>query len=55
MAICMLAATVGSAMPMIARTLRVDPAVFSTPFITTFCDATGLLLYFVIARAVFGL
>jgi len=28
--------------------------VFSTPFITTFCDATGLLIYFVIAKPVLG-
>ena len=54
-AICTLAATVGGAMPLVARTLRVDPAVFSNPFITTFVDATGLIIYFLIARLVLGL
>nr|WP_022885679.1 magnesium transporter [Glaciibacter superstes] len=38
----------------VAATIRVDPAVFSTPFITTFCDATGLLIYFTIAKAILG-
>lgn len=53
--VCAMAATVGGAMPLIAKTIRVDPAVFSTPFITTFCDATGLLIYFTIAKAVLGI
>jgi magnesium transporter len=39
-------------MPIVARTIRVDPAVFSNPFITTFVDATGLIIYFLIAKAV---
>jgi magnesium transporter len=55
LAICTLAATVGGVMPLVARTLRVDPAVFSNPFITTFVDATGLIIYFLIARLVLGL
>jgi magnesium transporter len=35
--------------------LKADPAVFSNPFITTFVDATGLVIYFLIAKAVLGL
>ncbi len=54
LAVCTLAATVGGIMPLVARTIRVDPAVFSNPFITTFVDATGLVVYFLIARAVLG-
>jgi magnesium transporter len=42
-------------MPLLARAIRVDPAVFSNPFITTFVDATGLVIYFLIARAVLHL
>ena len=53
--ICTMAATVGGAMPLIARALRVDPAVFSNPFITTFVDATGLIIYFLIARSALGI
>jgi len=53
--ICTMAATVGGVMPLVAKSIRVDPAVFSTPFISTFCDATGLIIYFSIAKAVLGI
>ncbi|WP_257879742.1 magnesium transporter [Kocuria flava] len=53
--VCSLAATVGGLMPVLARALRVDPAVFSNPFITTFVDASGLVVYFLVAAAVLGL
>ncbi|WOI58041.1 magnesium transporter [Palleronia sp. LCG004] len=52
--ICTLAALVGSLMPVIARVLSIDPAVFSAPFVTTVVDASGLLIYFLVARAVLG-
>ena len=54
-AICTVAATVGGVMPLVGLALRADPAVFSNPFITTFVDATGLVIYFLIAKAVLGL
>ena len=53
--ICSMAASVGGVMPLLAKAIKVDPAVFSTPFITTFCDATGLIIYFSIAKAVLGI
>ena len=53
--VCTLSATVGGTMPLVAKAVRVDPAVFSTPFISTFCDASGLIIYFTIARAVLSL
>lgn len=55
LSICTLAATLGGVMPLIGRLLKVDPAVFANPFITTIVDATGLIIYFLIARAVLGL
>jgi magnesium transporter len=55
LSLCTTAATVGGAMPLLARALRADPAVFSNPFISTFVDATGLLIYFLIAKAVLGI
>ncbi len=55
LAICTLAATVGGVMPMVAKAVKVDPAVFSNPFITTFVDASGLVVYFLIAKAVLGI
>jgi magnesium transporter len=55
LAVCSMAAAIGGMMPIIARALHVDPAVFSNPFITTFVDAAGLIVYFLIARAVLGI
>lgn len=55
LSVCTVAATVGGCMPLVARAIHVDPAVFSNPFISTFVDATGLIIYFLIARAVLGL
>jgi magnesium transporter len=54
-AICVWAATVAAALPLILRRLRVDPAVVSAPLITTIVDGTGLIIYFEIARLVLGL
>ncbi len=55
LAVCTMAASVGGVMPLVGRMIRVDPAVFSNPFITTFVDASGLVVYFLIARAVLGI
>ncbi len=46
------AATVGSVLPITAKKLGQDPAVMSAPFISTFVDATGLIIYFEVARRV---
>jgi len=54
-AICLSAATVASALPLVLRRLRVDPAVVSAPLITTVVDGTGLIIYFEIARLVLNL
>lgn len=54
-AICVWAATVAAALPLVLRRLRVDPAVVSAPLITTVVDGTGLIIYFEIARLVLGL
>jgi len=53
--VCAMSATVGGMMPIVAKTVGADPAVFSNPFISTFCDATGLVIYFAIAKTVLGL
>jgi magnesium transporter len=50
-----LASLVGAMMPILARRVGVDPAAVSAPFVTTIVDATGLLVYFMIARAVLGI
>ncbi|MDN6521014.1 MAG: magnesium transporter, partial [Yaniella sp.] len=49
------AASVGYIMPLIASKIGVDPAVFSNPFISTVVDALGLIVYFLIAKAILGI
>ena len=53
--ICSWAATIGGTMPLLARRLKIDPAVVSAPMVTTLVDATGLVIYFVTARLVLGI
>ena len=53
--VCTLASLVGAVMPILARLINVDPAVVSAPFVTTVVDATGLLVYFLIAGAILNL
>ncbi len=53
--VCIIGTAAGSALPLAVGRLGGDPAVVSAPFITTLVDATGLLVYFLYARTVFGL
>ncbi len=54
-AICTWSTTVGSVVPILAQRYGVDPALLSAPMITTLVDATGLVIYFQIAKLVLGL
>lgn len=54
-AICVWATTVGSLVPIAAHYFGVDPAVLSAPLITTLVDATGLVIYFTIAKLILRL
>ncbi len=54
-AVCTWSTCVGALIPITAQLLKVDPTVASAPFISTFVDATGLLLYFLIAKGMLGL
>jgi magnesium transporter len=51
-AICVWSTTVGSLIPILAHRFGVDPAVLSAPLITTLVDATGLIIYFSIAKLI---
>lgn len=53
-AVCTWATFAGSMLPMVADRVGVDPTVVSAPFIATLVDATGLIIYFIIARLVLG-
>ncbi|RYD26637.1 MAG: magnesium transporter, partial [Verrucomicrobiaceae bacterium] len=43
---------IGAILPLGARAVRLDPAVIAAPAITTIVDATGLLIYLNLARAI---
>lgn len=52
--ICTWASFAGGMLPLVAKRLGIDPAVVSSPLITTLVDATGLVIYFLVAYAVLG-
>ena len=51
----LIAKLVGCMLPLLAKTLRLDPAVMAAPVITTIVDACALLAFFGIATVVFSL
>jgi magnesium transporter len=53
--IIILANIIGALLPIILTKLRLDPAVISSPLITTIMDSLGLVIYFSIANLIFRL
>jgi magnesium transporter len=51
-AICLWGTLMGSMLPLIFKRLGVDPGIASSPFVATFVDVTGIVIYFSIARVV---
>lgn len=49
-AICLWGTLVGSMLPLLFKRLGVDPGYASSPFVATFVDVTGIVLYFSIAK-----
>jgi magnesium transporter len=49
MVICLWGTLIGSMLPLIFRRLGFDPAFASSPFVATFVDVTGIMIYFTIA------
>ena len=45
-----IAATIGTIIPMLFKRFRIDPAIATVPFVTTAIDVFGILFYFIIAR-----
>jgi magnesium transporter len=43
---------VGAMLPFLLRRARLDPAVCSAPFVATFVDVTGIIIYFSVAKLV---
>ena len=44
---------VGSMLPFLLKFFHVDPASASAPFVTTILDASGIIIYFTIAKLIF--
>ena len=51
----LLAKVVGAVLPMVAKVLKLDPAVMASPFITSIVDAVSLLVYFLFAKLLLGI
>jgi magnesium transporter len=50
-----LAKVIGGILPLLAKKLKVDPAIMASPLITTIVDAVTLVIYFYIAIALIGI
>ena len=53
--VVLFAKVVGCLLPIVAKRIRLDPAVMASPFITTIVDALALLTYFRIASMMLGI
>ncbi len=53
--VIIVAKLVGCTLPLLAKCLRLDPAVMASPFITTIVDAISLLVYFAFAKLLLGI
>jgi magnesium transporter len=49
-AVCLWGTLVGSLLPLLFRRLGIDPGFASSPFVATFVDVTGIVIYFSIAQ-----
>jgi magnesium transporter len=50
--ICTWGTLIGSLLPILCKRLGLDPAIASIPFIATFCDVFGIIIYFSVAKQV---
>ena len=48
--ICLCGTIVGSLLPLLFKRINIDPAVASSPFVATFVDVSGIIIYFTIAQ-----
>lgn len=55
MATALIAEVMGCVLPMLAKRLKLDPAIMASPLITTIVDLCSMLVFFSIATAVMGL
>jgi magnesium transporter len=50
--ICLWGTLIGSMLPLLFRRVGVDPGIASSPFVATFVDVTGIVIYFTIAKSI---
>ena len=50
-----IAKTIGCVLPIIAKLIKIDPAIMAAPLITTIADVSSLIVYFSIAKVLFKL
>lgn len=53
-AICLWGTLVGSLLPLLFKRLNIDPGIASSPFVATFVDVTGIIVYFSVAQGMLG-
>ncbi len=51
----MIAKIIGGVLPILAKQLKLDPAIMATPLISTIVDAVTLIVYFTFATIIFGI
>ena len=49
-----LAKTLGALLPMLAKALKLDPALMASPMLTTIVDACSMVIYFTLASQLLG-
>lgn len=53
--VIIIAKIVGGSLPIVAKILRLDPAIMASPMITSIIDAVSVLIYFALATSLLGL
>jgi magnesium transporter len=53
--VTILAKSLGCILPMLAKILKLDPAIMASPLITTIVDTCSVFVYFKLAVLIFGL
>ncbi|MGB0167177.1 MAG: magnesium transporter, partial [Luteibaculum sp.] len=53
--VIIIASLFGTFIPLFLNSVKVDPALATGPFITTVNDIIGLVIYFMIARSIYGI
>ena len=52
MAVVVVSKTIGCSLPIVAKLLKLDPALMAGPLITTLVDTISLIIYFALANAI---